>query len=793
VQGFILPDEIPIDAEETLNQLTSRFRGVRDGLPELVKNSKDQYSRLGITEEADRQIVVIADTHRRSLAVVDFAGAPANNFDGWTNWSDPNAGQAGLAADIEAGHGNGGKAFMVRGASRTAFLESCYLRKRTRKGFVNDRPGELYKPGFATFDGVKLDNIEDHDPAGRLQEALSLVGMRIELLPQQAQKIFGKRKAFTIAYLEQVKDWIGRRAPKLKKLAGSELAENIASHGQTAMTIETCQVWVIRDGEVIGSGPVTPAEIPPYPGFEVPREFTIPDLLPDPETGEAIRIFDEPGECGYLRLKTSQNQLQISPTTRAKNVIRIWNQRNNVATWTPQELHGVSAASFIYGELRCSSLTEDHMDGATRQHLADTPLVRALREWATEHVRQLADDLHRAMAENTTPSDRKRARSALSSIRELMRKYLDPDSSGAGSENGAEGAHSGASGKGQTEKRKQFEYGSELHEIILEPNLRDVTLIAGTRIPILYRCLERQADGATKPVRAPNLLLKSEPEGMFTLDADGMLTSHTTGLGEIWLETPDGGIQSNRREFWTIEATGVDLEFPDRALLQGQRLSLKFTFQTPDGPLDDALIDGEVLDPSFGAIGRNGRLTVGQKEGYAEIRIRFGASSMAYRDFSIPVGPDKVPPKEGSGDSGGDVPEILLCGEHAPGMEEYPPERRTIPGGPEYPTIVEDPLFVGIVWINPNSKEAMRVRRSAGGSSGLGKIGNKTFMHFVALKCFDILKRLYVRQQIAGDFVSEFTYMQYAAYAEMECADFIDAAWEMTDQLLARDGSANEQ
>lgn len=793
MREFILPDEIPIDPVETLNQLTGRFWSVRDGLPELVKNAKDQYSRLGIDDREDRQIVVISDTVRRTLAVIDFAGAPAKNFEGWTNWSDPTAGQTHRAADIEAGHGNGGKAFMVRGASRTAFLESCYRGKRTGKGFVNDKPEERYKPGFVSSSGVEINDVDEPDPTGRLEDALALVGMRIDLLPDAAQNIFSKRQAFTIAYLEQVWDWLDRRKPKLRNLAGAGLVEIIGSHGQTAMSIETCQVWVVRDGEIIGAGPVAPAEIQPYPGFESPREFEIPDLLSDPDTGEAIRISDESGSTGCLVLNTSQNQLQISPSTRAKNVIRIWNQRNNVATWTPQELHGVSAASFIYGELRCPSLTEDHMDGATRQHLADTPLVRALREWATEHVKQLADDLHRAMAEHATPRDRERARSALSSIRELMRKYLDPDSSGINSENGSQGAHSGESGKGEKEERQPVEYGTEIHEIILEPNLRDVTLIAGTRIPLLYRCIERQEDGNTKPVRAAGLVLKSEPEGMFTLDADGMLTAHSIGLGEIWLETSDGSLKSNRREFWTIEGIGVDLEAFSKPLLQGQRLKLDITFQTPDGPLDDALVDGEVLDPSFGAIGRHGRLTVGQKEGNLEVRIRYGADALAYRDFSIPVSAERVPPKEGSGDSGSDVPEILLCGEHAPGREEYPPERRTIPGGPEYPTIIEDPLFSGIVWINPNSKEAMRVRRGAGGSSGLGKVGNRTFMHFVALKCFDILKRLYVRQQIAGDSVTEYTYMQYANDAEMECAAFIDAAWEMTDQLLSRDGGMNVQ
>ena len=79
--------EIPIDKSHTLDQLTARFQSVRDGLPELVKNGKDQYARLGITDRDQRQIVVIAHSGKRALAVVDFAGATAEDFDGWQTWS----------------------------------------------------------------------------------------------------------------------------------------------------------------------------------------------------------------------------------------------------------------------------------------------------------------------------------------------------------------------------------------------------------------------------------------------------------------------------------------------------------------------------------------------------------------------------------------------------------------------------------------------------------------------------------------------------------------------------------
>jgi len=785
MQEYVLPQDIPIDPVETLNQLTGRFRSVRDGLPELIKNSKDQYSRLGIDDKQRRQIVVVSNTAHRTLAVLDFAGAPARNFEGWTNWSDPTAGQTHLAADIEAGHGNGGKAFMVRGASASAFLESCHAGKRTRKGFINDNPAHRYKPGFGITDGTTLDNVDESNPTRRLQEALSLVGMRMDLLPESAKEAFASRQSFTIAYLEKVQDWIGRRRPKLRALAGPELADIIASHGQTAMSIETCDVWIVQDGKVIDAGPVKPVELAPYPGFEEPRHFDIPHRLLDQETGETIRISDHSGAAGFLRLCTSRNQLQISQNTRAKNVIRIWNHRNNVATWTPQELHGVSASSFIYGEMRCPSLTSEHLDGATRLHLADTPLARALRQWATGHVKQLADDLHQAMAARTTPRERKRANSTLRNIRKLMRKYLDADSIGTGISDATNGTGSGENGNGQTQPRKPIKYGKQVHEIHLEPNLRDVMLIAGTKIPLLFRCLEHLDGGIKRPVRAKPLVLKSEPPGMFTLDEDALLSAHSAGIGEIWLETPDGTVTSNRREFWSMHATDVDLEVPSEPLLQGQRLKLNITFQTPHGPIDDALINGEVEDPSFGSIGRHGRFTAAHKEGSACVRIRYGPSSSDYRDFSIPVGPDRVPPREGTGDTGSDVPEILLCGDIAPGTADYPPERQTIPGGPEYPTIIEDPLFPSIVWINHYSKEATRVRRGAGGSSGLGKITSRTFLHFVALKCFEILKRLRIRQQIAQDYVTEYMYMQYAAQAEMDCAGFIDDAWELTDHLMS--------
>jgi len=782
---FILPDEIPMDRGHTLDQLTSRFRGVRDGLAELVKNAKDQYSRLGVADRDTRQVIVIADTINHRLGVLDFAGARASDFEGWTTWSSRTAGRKEMSDDIEAGHGNGGKAFMVRGAVEFAYLESCFEGRRTRMGFKNERPSDLYKPGFGREKGVTLKDVAEPNARPFLDRYLAQMGANFRQLPPHAQAAFEKRQGFTGVLLSGVADWDGHRKNKVRRLTEEFIPELLASHGQASLSVETCDVWVIVDGKTI-AGPIAPVALPPYPGFEEPIEYPIPDLLVDPDTGDAVdMVAGMPGER-YLRLHTSAKQLQLSDETKGRNVIRLWNQRNNVANWPLHSL-GVlmTSVSFIYGELRCPALVGDHLAGAERVHLSDTPLVRALNEWTREKVAALAEDLHKAMGAENKPRDREQAKSVLNSIRNLMRRYLDPDSSGETDDGDRDG---GAAGdlQGKKKQRKPTYYGTRVDEIQIEPGRDKIVLAQGTAVPLRFRCLEHQEDGTTKAVKTDELVLRSLPSGLVTADNDFRLTAGAAGETQFWLETQDGQIASNHVACEIVETNDVSVVVPSEVLLQGQRLALTITFSTPNGPRDDFLIDGSIDEPGMGLIGRHGRFTAGYNEGQATVRIRFGAAPHNSRATVIQIGADRVPPTENEGGRGSDIPEILLCGDTAPGMEDFPPEQRTLPGGEEYTTIIEDPLFPNVVWINTQSKESMRVRRARGGSSGVSGIASKNFVHFIALKCFDVLKRLHVRQALHGRTITEFEFIQLATIAEIECADFIDASWEISDELLSR-------
>ena len=196
------------------------------------------------------------------------------------------------------------------------------------------------------------------------------------------------------------------------------------------------------------------------------------------------------------------------------------------------------------------------------------------------------------------------------------------------------------------------------------------------------------------------------------------------------------------------------------------------------------MVDGGVDEAEMGRLSRGKLFTAGQTEGGATVRVRFAGGLGDNNTALVEVGSESVTSRGHGG--GADIPLILMCGDQAPGMEEYPPEQRTHQGGDHHPTIIEDPLFANVVWINPNSKEAIRVRRR--GPTGIQGIANKVFAQFLALKCFDILKRLFVRQEVGDQALTETQFMAESMEAEMSCVGFIDAAYELADKLYQKAG-----
>lgn len=782
---FEFSNEVPIDIEHTLDQLLGRFSQIKDGLPELIKNSKDQYFRLNVSDRSDRQIAVLINTKQKKLAVLDFAGASTEDFKHWKTWSGKEGTRQALADQIEAGHGNGGKAFMVRGASKLSKMESCRDGFYTCMGYQNDDDKVRYRPGFGVEGGKPLDNIKENSPQVRLEAFLKSMDLDFSKFPASIQAAFTKRQNFTAVTIDQVQEWTKARQDGMETRVG-KITDLIKDHGQTAQTLDTCDVWLLVDGQAVTGAPLDVSALDPYPGFEKPIELEIPDVLPDPSTKESVAMSVGGEKPGLLRLETTKNNLALSDDLKARNVIRLWNSRNNVANWLLPALGlAMPAVYFIRGRIDCPALVGEHLIGADRKDLADTPLVRALEAWVVEQVRILATEIQKAQASETAPQEQARARKALKAFRDLMRNFLEQRDADGEEDDSGSGNKTGAKGAGYRKAREKKEFGSRIDRIVLERAKPELIIAAGTKVPLLFSCFEDQVDGSSKPVKADSLTGKTDAATVVSVVA-GEVEGLTAGVAVAWLETADGKIRSNEVLVEVLDASSVDVIAPAEPLKQGEKVKLHTSFKTPAGSRDDVMISASIDEPDMGSIGRGGMFTAGGYEGHATIRIKFGAKVTDQASLQIAIGSERVPPKGHGGESGSDIPEILLCGEEAPGMLDLPQDQRTHQGGQDYPTIIEEPQFPNVVWLNPHSAESQRVRKSMGTPKGLGGIGNRTFAQFMALKCFEVLKRLHVRQQIGDAAVTEAQFLQYAAHAEVECASFIDHAWEASEEAFKK-------
>jgi hypothetical protein len=687
-----------------------------------------------------------------------------------------------MAQDIEAGHGNGGKAFMVRGSASESFIETCCNRLRTKMGFRNDDRDVLYLPAYVREGGLRLEDLRESNPRKRLDTILRDFGIQFKDIPETAKELFVKREAFTAVVIRDVREWQGFKAPTLLRAVRS-LPNELATHSQAALSIETSSVWVIADGVLLTKKPLNVEYPEPFPGLENIEPIPVPHKLKDPRTGDMIETGD--GDK-MLYLHTSAKQLRMSDTTKALNIIRVRNDRNIVGYWTVADLNPLASSAFIYGELHLPIMRGRHLVGSDRVGFADTSLVRAVQLWVAEKVQELGKLIQRAHGKETRPEERNRMNEILHQFRDLMRKFLEPESTAGDMESDA------LKGGGEGPKPKPPEaprWGSRIDRIILEPGRTSIAMAYGSRIPLDFRCYEVSPNGLL-PIRNPEVTLAPDKNGLLKLHPDKSLEGLAEGRTTIRITDKSSTAKSEPIEVEIIACRNVELVGSETPLLQSQRIEILYSFQTTCGDREDILLDASVDESGMGRMSRNGYFTAGYQEGNATIRVRYGPGQFEHATLQIAIGDDLMPVR-GQG-SGSDVPQILICGSEAPGLEQYPRDQRTHQGGEHHPTIIEDPAYGAVVWLNPTSKESMRVRHR-GGPTGVGGISTVTFTQFLALKCFDILKRLWVRQQLANREVTEREFTRRFAEAETECAAFIDAAYDLAHALCSENkGNKNE-
>jgi len=656
-------DTIPMDREHSVQQMTGRYQSVRDGLPELVKNSKDQYSRLGITEKADRQVVVLVSGNSKHIAVLDFAGAGEEDFEGWIEWSSRTAGRAHLAYDIEAGLGNGGKAFMVRGCQGEAYMYSSREGRRTKMGFDNQNPSVRYIPGwFREGSGAEIRGLPDGDPIQTLDDLLRPLGTRVHSLPRRAQEVLRRRNSFTLVVLENVTDLLSavRRRDFVRAIPAS-----LRQHPQAALTIESSEVWPVHGRDALTSTPLEVERPEAMDGFERPLTFVIPQTLVDPETQEDVAVPAAPGQL--LELWVSARNLRMS-NRAALNVIRVCNGRNVVASWKIAQLDPTAYSAYLYGFLRTPAIAAGLQAGSDRQELADVPLVRALQAWSAERVREVAEMVERARGSRESEAARSRANSILEGLRELMRRFLEPRSTGP------HGVGPDLVGPIPPRARVPGEFP---HRLVLEQGRETLIVPLGTSVPLLYTVYDDS--DPEKPLAIfprPAVRLMSGTPGIAVMETPGTLSSVSGGETEIWLETDSGEIESNRVKLRVLPVSSVEVRGPAEDLKQGQRHQLDLTAITGRFRAGNLVYETSVDEPGMGQLGRAGVFTAGGIPGIATARVRYGPRTQDSATCSIRIGDERVERPGSHG--GGDIPKILMCGTIVDDRDEITPRSSTM-------------------------------------------------------------------------------------------------------------------
>ena len=759
--GFIPDKEISIDVEHTLDQTTAKFKSVEDGLPELIKNSKDHYARLGVFEKAMRQIVVIISNDKTKLGVLDFGGAELVDFEGWKTWSSRVAGRKERSLDIEAGFGNGGKAFMVRGCSNESSLTGYANKMINKWGFKNNDLHLRYRAGIFTDEkGKQFVNYLNGTPIDSLNKELSNLGINFSDLPKQAQDVFTARQRFTLVVLDGVIDWKGTQYSKKRMI--QTLPEKLVSHAQAALTIESSTVWLQLGTSLMNELPLEVIDLPPIKGLETIPPIVVPETLVDPESGEKVKISK-----GILVLKTSERNLRTFGHYITRNVIRLKNERNVVANWNLPDLVSVPASGFIYGYLECAELTSENLASSDRSILVSNPLTRALKQWTIERVEELTAIVQRLKAVSVEDEDHDTSQKTLAELRKLMSKYFeDIQSSGSGKSSVQEGIS-----ETEIEERKE---DKKVTSAVLESGRESISIAKTTTVPIIVKFYNRHK----KEIHGVAWhILAEDPDVIAPYKQNTIIGEHA-GVTNICVQVDNSRIRSNLVEVNVVDVESLTMSTFNEPLKQGESRKLDIHAKDKKGEIvPDMIYEIHTDDPELGRINRDGLFTADSTPGVATLRAIYGEHK--YTETPVEVGFDTLnkdkPTTKG-------LPYILLCGSPAPNTEDLPEELRSHPGGLDYPTLIDfEPIWENVIWINPSSREAMKVRESRHGSIGTS---TRTFQDFLALKCFEILKRLKVQNKFGEEVMNTRAFLTELAEAEMETSDFLEHAYNIVEKLL---------
>lgn len=633
--GAYTPDaDLKLHSENAIRLICKPFQSHESGLPEWPKNAADEYARTGAAEE-DRVIVLMAHNGRaggppNTVACLDFSGMTSKVIDeDFRHWADPEASKRGDdEAEVQGGHGNGGKCYMTQ-----MFTDRAYLHT------VKDGLGNVYGTVGGSIHLGYFPNREEGkdfavpDVRAELDRALRDLGLKLDDLPQAALAALDRRGGFTLM--------VGRGAKGHDaRVPAAQIFGDLIEHPQMRMTLEMCSVYALAQKKPYNDGaPLELPVIPPMPGAEEPRVLDIPESLVDPVSGLAVSTTDDGKEpSGTLTLLTSETRMWRGSKKSRHNIV--YKAKSGYIGYKPIAEFDVTSSyrERIYGDCILMALEPAKMN--ERATLAASPLVRAVESWITEEIERYAKEFE-ARDQSKHDQEEKDALTQMNAALDSWKNDLLDKVLG-------EGGSGEEDGDSPRPPRPRLPTG--------DPARIELSLTyyrAGVGIAMQPKLAA--FDAANKQIQPPPVTWSSDNPSVADVDDTiRILNTHAPGEASIQCQTFDKKITSNSVKLEVVSVTSITLEPSDIEVPLGSRrhVSAVCALASGEEARDVALVWIED-NPAVASVSAAGNV-FGFSEGVTEITA---SDDNAEADNVVHV---TVVPGDSDGGSSSQYPRVLI-------------------------------------------------------------------------------------------------------------------------------------
>lgn len=285
--------------------------------------------------------------------------------------------------NIQGGHGNGGKCYMINMFEDHSYFHTVRTGRRNCYGVTAGSTQFGYNPSRAYGRDRPITSVQEE-----LRKALSPIRFPYESISNHdVRDIVERAEGFTLIRGVKPKEYG-------KKIPSEDLLQALLLHEHMVVSMQFCRLFLVINGTMRGER-LAPPEIEPLPGGESPRIVPIPAHLHDPDTHQRIptRADDSSFPHGELRLLTSK--LRMTHKKRPLHKILFYSSDRDLLGAVPvSELGVVSTYSQnIYGS--CQLDTLEPFKQNDRGRLAEAPLTRAVRDFISRNVKEYAEEFEK--------------------------------------------------------------------------------------------------------------------------------------------------------------------------------------------------------------------------------------------------------------------------------------------------------------------------------------------------------------------------------------------------------------